>query len=600
MKTLVLIYLAGCIASVLLIPLVQKLAFRIGCVAKPREDRWHSRPTPLLGGLVISGVVLVGSLMIPARHELAVLLICGGVIAAIGLIDDIVSLKSSTKLLAEIVLASVLVYFGDRLHWTQSLTIDTIATIVWIVGITNALNLLDNMDGLCAGIALISAGALLAGVATSTPTPATADVLALMMGALSGFLVFNFHPARIFMGDTGALFVGLMLSGIAVSQTGATPNRSNLLPIVVAPVVVLLIPIFDTALVTLARIHWGRSPAQGGRDHSSHRLVALGLSERAAVAVLWALAAIAGTIGITLQYLQVDSSGPLVVVFVLGLVIFAVYLAGVRVYDSDANPVPRGYTVMLVDFMYKRRVAEVLLDFCLICVAYYSAYRLRFEGAEFVRAFPNFLRSLPVVIATQLAAFFVTGAYRSTWRYFGLMDAVILAKGVVAGAVAVVIGIALLDSLVGFAYATFIIYPTLLMLFVTGSRASFRLIGEFVARRPNGPRVIVYSSGQGESRMARDMLATLALPCRILGFISSEPERARGYIQGYPVLGGYDELLTLISAGLADEVVVCLADADPARLEELRLHCEASHVRVSQLRYNLEPIPRAEGKLSRA
>jgi FlaA1/EpsC-like NDP-sugar epimerase len=191
---------------------------------------------------------------------------------------------------------------------------------------------------------------------------------------------------------------------------------------------------------------------------------------------------------------------------------------------------------MLVDFMYKRRVAEVLLDFCLICVAYYSAYRLRFEGADFVRAFPNFLRSLPVVIATQLAAFFVTGAYRSTWRYFGLMDAVILAKGVVAGAVAVVIGIAVLDALSGYAYATFIIYPTLLMLFVTGSRASFRLIGEFVARRANGPRVIVYSSGQGESRMARDMLATLALPCRILGFISSEPERARGYVQGYPVM----------------------------------------------------------------
>ena len=249
---------------------------------------------------------------------------------------------------------------------------------------------------------------------------------------------------------------------------------------------------------------------------------------------------------------------------------------------------------MLVDFMYKRRFAEVLLDFCLICVAYYSAYRLRFEGAEFVRAFPNFLRSLPVVIATQLAAFFVTGAYRSTWRYFGLMDAVILAKGVVAGAVAVVAGIALLDSLSGYAYATFIIYPALLMLFVTGSRASFRLIGEFVARRASGPRVIVYSSGQGESRVARDMLATLALPCRLLGFISSEPERARGYIQGYPVLGEYDDLLTLISAGLADEVVVCLAEVDPARLEELRLHCEAARVRVSQLRYNLEPVSRAE------
>jgi UDP-GlcNAc:undecaprenyl-phosphate GlcNAc-1-phosphate transferase len=588
MGELALRFAVGVVAGLLVIPLVKILAVRIGCVAAPKADRWHRRSTPLLGGLAIAAVVLVGGLTVSPLQHVGLILACGAIVAAVGLIDDLISLKSSSKLIAEIMLASALVYSGHRLHWTGSLTLDVLVTLVWIVGITNALNLLDNMDGLCAGVGLIAGTALLVALVSNGAVPPEAHLLALLLGALTAFLVFNFHPASVFMGDTGSLFVGLMLSAVATGSASVDRNRADILSIVAAPVLVLLIPIFDTTLVTVSRVLSGRRPSQGGRDHSSHRLVALGLSERRAVGVLWILAGVGGLIGIAVRQFSADWTGLIAGVFVLAMVIFAVYLADVRVYDRPPQSSPRDYTPMLVDFMYKRRFAEVLLDFCLVAIAYYAAYRLRFEGPDFVSFFPQFIRSLPVVIGIQLAALFAVGTYRATWRYFGLMDAVVLAKGTVGGTIAVVVVLLYVDRFANYSRSAFIIYGALLMLLLTGSRASFRLMGEFVARRAAGPRVVVYSGGIGQQLVVRGVMATLSSPSRLLGFIYDAPERTSGSIQGYPVLGGYPELLTLISAGSTDEVLVCVPDLEEGRLEELKQHCASCRVKLSQLRYNLE------------
>ena len=196
-------------------------------------------------------------------------------------------LKASTKLVIQIALASVLLAFGFRLNWTVSLTLDTMLTLVWVVGMTNAFNLLDNMDGLCAGIAVIVGAALLVDLMPVHPGTETffqVQYLALLLGAVAGFLVYNAHPASIFMGDSGSLLLGLSFAALTLSHAQSVAAKSNLLSIVAAPVLVLLIPILDTTLVTVSRLLSGRAPSEGGRDHSSHRLVAIGLSERAAVA----------------------------------------------------------------------------------------------------------------------------------------------------------------------------------------------------------------------------------------------------------------------------------------------------------------------------
>ena len=344
MGELALRFAVGFLAGLLVIPLAKILAVRIGCVAAPKADRWHSRATPLLGGLAIAAVVLVGGLTVSPIQHVGLILACGAMVAAVGLLDDLVSLKSSSKLIAEIMLASALVYSDTGFTGPAHSRSMYVVTLVWIVGITNALNLLDNMDGLCAGVGLIAGTALLVALVSGGSVPPEAHVLALLLGALTAFLVFNFHPASIFMGDTGSLFVGLMLSAVATGSASINRNRADILSIVAAPVLVLLIPIFDTTLVTVSRVLSGRRPSQGGRDHSSHRLVALGLSERRAVAVLWILAGVGGLIGIAVRQFNTDWTGLLAGVFVLAMVIFAVYLAGVRVYALGRPRVRRGIT----------------------------------------------------------------------------------------------------------------------------------------------------------------------------------------------------------------------------------------------------------------
>ena len=177
----------------------------------------------------------------------------------------------------------------------------------------------------------------------------------------------------------------------------------------------------------------------GGRDHSSHRLVAIGLSERAAVGVMWLLAGMGGGVALLMKFAHLTWSVPAALLFLVAMGLFAVYLARIRVYDNDTG-VPAGrVTPIVVDFMYKRRVAEILLDFCLIAIAYYLAYKLRFEDPEreFLPEFKNFVSSLPVVLASTLVSFFVVGVYRGAWRYFGMMDAVTIVKGVLLGHVRV-------------------------------------------------------------------------------------------------------------------------------------------------------------------
>ncbi len=174
-------------------------------------------------------------------------------------------------------------------------------TLVWIVGITNAFNLLDNMDGLCAGTTLVAGAFLLTALAGDAGAGQRPLYFATLLGATAGFLVYNVHPASIFMGDTGSLFLGLNVAAITLLANPGSPERSGLVSVVVAPVLLLLIPIFDTTLVTALRLLSGRRPSQGGRDHVSHRLVAIGLSEPRAVATLWALAAAGGMASMLLQ-----------------------------------------------------------------------------------------------------------------------------------------------------------------------------------------------------------------------------------------------------------------------------------------------------------
>ncbi len=585
-------YFGGAFAlSLVLVPACRAIARRTGRVARPTADRWHREPTALFGGVAIVLVTMCALFFIRPLGDVVLFAATGFGIFLVGFTDDLIPLKPATKLVAQLALASVLVYFDLRLGWFEAEALDMVATVFWLVAITNALNLLDNMDGLCAGVGIVAGLSLLVGHGPIDVALPQALFLAAMVGAVAGFLVYNFHPASIFMGDSGSLFIGLTLATMSLALRGGS-SEPGILAVVAVPALVLLIPIFDMLLVTALRTLSGRRAWHGGRDHSSHRLVAIGLPERTAVMVLWTLAALGGLAAWGVQRLTTVGGLFAVAVFLASMVLFAVFLTRVRVYGKDEVSVLRSgrVTTIFIEFMNKRRVAEVLLDFVLISAAYYWAYRLRFEGVWLVEYFPLFLQSLPIVLGIQLPVFFLIGVYRGVWRHFSIMDAVTIGKAVGVGMLLILFAILYLFRFESYSRAIFVIYAALLMLLTTGSRASFRLMAEFVRRRRQGDRILIYGAGEGGAMTVRELSAPGRAPARLIGFVDDDRETHGSRVMGYPVLGAYDSLVTLVENGAVDQVVISIRLMDQKRLRELEELCATSEVRLLRMQVHLESV----------
>jgi len=585
MASLATYFLVALALSLAATPICRFAAVRLGAVAAPQQDRWHKRPTALFGGVGIVAVVAALALTIRPLGTVAEWLGPGLLIAAFGFTDDFLPLKPSTKLIAQVVAASILLFFGLRLDWTQSMILDAMLTLFWIVGITNAFNLLDNMDGLCAGTALVAGGFLLvelqrAGAATE------ALYLASLLGATAGFLFYNLHPASIFMGDTGSLFLGLNFAALTLVGVPNSTGRSGFLSVVTAPVLLLLVPILDTTLVTAMRLLSGRRPSQGGRDHTSHRLVAVGLSEATAVAALWLLAAAGGVTSLLVRR-SGASAAIIAATLLIAVVIFAVFLAGIRVYEdrNEARHDAARLTPLVATLMYKARIAEVVLDLCLIPMAYYTAYRLRFEGNLFAANYSFFIRSLPVVLAAQLISIFLAGGYRGTWRHFGLMDVVAFAKGIALGTVAAQMLLLYIYRFQSYSRAVFVIDAALLMLLLCGSRASFRLLAEMILQRTaSGRRAVIYGTGGASLATIREAYGEAAA-LRVVGFIDDDPLHRNLRVGGYRVLGGHGHLAAMMARREIDCVVLNTNLISIDLLQDVQRLC--SHHEIELLRLHL-------------
>jgi UDP-GlcNAc:undecaprenyl-phosphate GlcNAc-1-phosphate transferase len=346
--------------AMVLTPVIRSFARRYGFVAKPKTDRWHKAPTAMLGGAAIwLSVVLSIQFFVPHTTYSWVILRASTFLFLVGIVDDILHIKPYQKLIGQIMGSAFVVYYGLSLPWTGSALINMALSIFWLIGITNAINLLDNMDGLASGIAIIAAGFL--GLSfVSTGQFMEALTMVAFAGALLGFLVYNSNPASIFMGDCGSMFVGFFLASSALVNVSGGRSRS-LLPVLAVPILVLFIPIFDTTFVTVLRKLSGRAASQGGRDHTSHRLVALGMSERHAVWMLYGFAALSGLLSLVVQRSRLDVSLAAIAGFTIVLTLIGVYLAGVKVYDQTEAAMAqkdKPLYAFLIDLSYKRRIFE--------------------------------------------------------------------------------------------------------------------------------------------------------------------------------------------------------------------------------------------------
>jgi UDP-GlcNAc:undecaprenyl-phosphate/decaprenyl-phosphate GlcNAc-1-phosphate transferase len=267
-------------------PFTLIVAQRVGLVALPNARKTHLVPTPLLGGAAMWAAFVISLLIFGQEtqyQELIAIIVGGTVMAAVGLVDDRVGLGPVPKLVGELLAASILVIGGVQARLFHIWWLDAGLTLFWVIGICNAINFQDNMDGLAAGVSAVAAASFLL-LAALNGQVLVASLAAALLGACLGYLVYNFQPAISFMGDTGALLLGFMLAvlGIKIDFPNINPLSTWM-----APILVLGLPIFDTTLVTLSRIRRGVSIAQGGADHTSHRLARLGLSDRRVVLALY-------------------------------------------------------------------------------------------------------------------------------------------------------------------------------------------------------------------------------------------------------------------------------------------------------------------------
>jgi UDP-GlcNAc:undecaprenyl-phosphate/decaprenyl-phosphate GlcNAc-1-phosphate transferase len=561
--------------SVAATPAVIRLATRHGYVAHPKADRWHSRPTALLGGIALYLAVTVSVLAFgQLDREMIGVLMGGTLIFILGLIDDILQIKPSSKFLGEILAACVVLYAGLGFDLIANPFLNISLTILWVVGITNAFNLLDNMDGLSAGVAAISC--LTTFVFSLIQGLPEISVLSLaVLGASLGFLIFNFNPARVFMGDCGSLFLGFTLACTTI--LGSWEQASNLFGILAIPSLALGVPIFDTLLVTVSRLVSGRGVAVGGRDHTSHRLVGLGMTERKAVLSLYALCAFLGCIALFSVLFNLVIAGLVTVLSLIVLAVFGLYLGQKRVYryaDEESAPVrvpSSGFYSSLI--RHKARILEVGIDTCLIALALVGSYALRFGGMVPPDLYGQIAATLPALMAIKLILFHYFGLYRIIWSYMDMGDLGAIARAVFSGSVVSVLLLVALTRFDGYSRVVFVLDAFLLLVLVTGSRMLFRFFHEYFSGLPRrGQRLIIVGAGDAGEMILREIRNNPHLHYQPVGFIDDDSAKIGKRIHGLPVLGGRQTLRDMAAAGRVDEILIAipsLTELERRRLVEL-------------------------------
>lgn len=576
-------------AALVLTPLVGWIARRLGVVAKPRADRWAGRPVPLLGGVAVFLAVSAGLFAASAEATLttAGLMLGATFLLAIGALDDRFAFRPQTKLVAQILGACIVTGFGVGVVSSPIQALNIPLSIFWIVAVINAINLLDNMDGLAPGISLIAAAFLALQLAASGMA-SLAALAAALAGALAGFLCFNFPPARIFLGDAGSLSIGLLLAGMSLSNALVANQKLGAVSVLFGPALLLAVPILDVLLVIITRTMRGQPVSQGGRDHSSHRLIQLGLSERKALLVFYSLALVAGFVGLQLASgIGRLRASAYVALSWIPLGLFFAWLARVRV--TSESSAPSGTMGVLIGWVFKRRMLEVLLDLGLAYLCFCLAYGLRFDFDLLPSYKAQVAASVPWVVGVTLAAYHASGVYSGFWEHYGIRDVVQFGKAA-AGATLCCIALAVvLYRYEAFPRSVFPLYGLLLFLSSLGVRTSFQLLDLYLGAA--GPRRAVIF-GVGPSALAAYAHLTAREGRGIVAAFVDPNGHRTAKLHGLPVMT-LDELARL-NGDLPHERLLLAVDADfPVFSDALRVHAARTGKALERFEVSYSEWPRA-------
>lgn len=575
--------------SFLFTPLIRYLSIRNNLISSPRQDRWHKKATAILGGAgIYLSFLFVFLLFKPIfNYQILGFLISGSLIFIWGFLDDIIHLNPQIKLLGQIIIACIAVYFGISPKFGNNPLFITILAIIWIVGITNSINLLDNMDGLASGITAIAFTFLfMSSVISGSNNIALISLI--FMGACFGFLPYNFNPAKIFMGDCGSMFLGFSLA--SVSLMGETKHIHNLLATLIIPVLILAVPIFDTILVTFIRTMRGRSILEGGKDHTSHRLVSLGLSERKAVFLLYVVSIVFGLIALLYHKIDILIVSILTILTLVVLLFFGIFLAEIeshkdsKIENAKIKKIQEGKLVLNTLILHKRRIVEVFIDMILVCVAYYGAYLLRFEGKLINANFLLIKDSLPWIIIIRLLCFWYFRLYHGIWRYIGVYDLISIFKAVSLGSVFSILLLTFLFRFQEYSRVVFIIDWLLVIFLLAGIRILIRVLHEAFSNYGLGKKkILIIGAGDAGELVLREIKRNSNLNYNPIGFIDDNLSKLGRTIHGVPVLGTRTDIVSIVKKNEIEEIIIAIPSVSEENLKEIFEVCNSYNIPYRQM-----------------
>jgi UDP-GlcNAc:undecaprenyl-phosphate GlcNAc-1-phosphate transferase len=586
-----------------LTPLVARLALRIGAIDMPGDRKVHTAPIPRLGGLAVVAsiaLVLLGSGWLSGgRWRLASDLTPGlglGVlpVLVVSLLDDIRSVGARKKLLVHMLGAVIAVGFGVSLGpvvhlFGTAIHIGVLAaplSVLWIVGVTNAFNIIDGLDGLSAGLALIAAASMAAVFALVGQADMGAVALVLA-GALAGFLPYNTHPARLFLGDTGSTAIGFCLATLAL-KGGSTLSTGFA---ALLPVFMLGLPIADTFIAIMRRTLGRLENHTGGMlvpdsNHIHHRLLALGIDHGKAVLILYG----AGLVLAGAAFVSVFLTARYAALFVVAL-LFAGFIGVHRLGYNEFAFLRRG-TILKVYKMpaVKRGMFVVYVDTILAIAAAYLVVGLRTDHWTFSLVRHSVLDMATSFAPVTVLVFWWCGMYRGSWRVSGLDDLMRACKAV---AIVTIVGGTLVRLLSGAEYSLsmFGIYGIVSLLLTASLRASYVVLENTRLRLSHqGIPVLIDGADVRGVAAVRELFQNAAAGLKPIGFIDDDP-RARGkLVSGLPVFGTERELEGIIRMRGAQGLLVATESIPREHLERAQRTCKQTGARMFRLNVRVERL----------
>ena len=613
-------FLLSASLSLVLTPFVTRLAFLVGAVDRPDERKIHKRAMPRLGGLApfvsfFSSLAIIHFLFpqlrlgqVIAGGNFGMIALSFGMILALGVCDDVWSLAAKQKFLVQLLAGSLVYVAGFHISKITDpfgggqLELGVFAapvTVLWVVGITNAFNLIDGLDGLASGIALI-AGLSIAAISLFHADLETAVIALALVGAVFGFLRYNFNPATIFLGDSGSLFLGFTLAVLSIESSTKGSTAFSIM----VPMLVLGVPIMDTILAMLRRILRSFLSDQSDKStaarkfasmflpdkrHIHHQLLARGLSHRDAVIVLYI---VASAFGLSAFLVTAGSLNTFLLAIAVALVIaFGVRKLGYREMAFLRN----GMLLRLYSRAFlSSTLPQIILDTGSVFAAFVLAQLLMMPGYMSAVLWRSWAFATLIVCIIQLPAFVLGGMYKRTPRLLGLGDLLQILKSTFAGVIITAVAFAILPVFPhGTRVGDFVLLDFyFLTTFVVGTRVVFHALNYIFRREsPGGKKSIIYGADSDGLMTLQSLIAWGdARGVSPAGFIDDDPKLEGKFLNGYPIFGGHWKLEGLIRKMDIGEIIVGSRNVNSLVLGRVKKIAGEYEIPVRLLQMKLELV----------